>query len=154
VFETTVAHCMAKGLVGGNGFAFDASMFKADANCQPLPGTRPPSAAGDRLAHVAGADHWSPPDLREAGCDVLGERISSASRRIQLEAALALGCPTPCLASVPSSSDGSIAAPSRHVGLGEDCRRQSARCWAPLPCCCRCRRCWVASCCCPAFGAA
>ena len=34
VFETTVRRCMAEGLVGGEGFAVDASMIKADANRQ------------------------------------------------------------------------------------------------------------------------
>jgi len=34
VFETVVRRCMAEGLVGGEGFAVDASMIKADANRQ------------------------------------------------------------------------------------------------------------------------
>jgi transposase len=34
VFETTVARCIAEGLVEGEGFAIDASMIKADANRQ------------------------------------------------------------------------------------------------------------------------
>src|SRR5215213_11233695 len=34
LFESTVARCIAKGLVGGEGFAVDASMIKADANRQ------------------------------------------------------------------------------------------------------------------------
>ena len=34
LFEATVARCMAEGLVGGEGFAVDASMIKADANRQ------------------------------------------------------------------------------------------------------------------------
>ena len=34
VFETTVQRCIAEGLVGGEGFAVDASMIKADANRQ------------------------------------------------------------------------------------------------------------------------
>lgn len=34
VFETVVRRCMAEGLVGGEGFAVDASMVKADANRQ------------------------------------------------------------------------------------------------------------------------
>ena len=34
LFETTVAHCMAEGLVGGEGFAVDASLIRADANRQ------------------------------------------------------------------------------------------------------------------------
>jgi transposase len=34
LFETTVARCMEEGLVGGNGFATDASLIKADANKQ------------------------------------------------------------------------------------------------------------------------
>jgi transposase len=34
LFETTVARCMAEGLVGGEGFAVDASLIKADANRQ------------------------------------------------------------------------------------------------------------------------
>src|SRR6202790_245221 len=32
VFESVVERCMAEGLVGGEGFAIDASMIKADAN--------------------------------------------------------------------------------------------------------------------------
>ena len=40
VFETTVQRCMAEGLVGGEGFAVDASMVKADANRQhSMPGS-------------------------------------------------------------------------------------------------------------------
>src|SRR6187402_2891764 len=34
LFETTVARCIDEGLVGGEGFAVDASMIKADANRQ------------------------------------------------------------------------------------------------------------------------
>lgn len=48
VFETTVRRCMAEGLVGGEGFAVDASMVKADANRQRgVPGGEglPPDAA-------------------------------------------------------------------------------------------------------------
>src|SRR5271168_792498 len=40
VFETTVQHCIGEGLVGGEGFAVDASMIKADANRQrSVPGS-------------------------------------------------------------------------------------------------------------------
>ncbi len=48
LFETTVARCMAEGLVGGEGFAVDASLIKADANRQrSVPGSEglPPHAA-------------------------------------------------------------------------------------------------------------
>lgn len=34
VFEQVLQHCIAKGLVGGEGFAIDASIIKADANRQ------------------------------------------------------------------------------------------------------------------------
>src|SRR5271155_2423762 len=34
LFETTVRRCIAEGLVGGDGFAADASLIKADANKQ------------------------------------------------------------------------------------------------------------------------
>ncbi|MFM1816129.1 MAG: hypothetical protein RLZ98_2824 [Pseudomonadota bacterium] len=38
-FERIVASCIAAGLVGGNGFAVDASLIEADANkCRSLPG--------------------------------------------------------------------------------------------------------------------
>ena len=40
LFETTVARCMTEGLVGGDGFAVDASLIKADANRQrSVPGS-------------------------------------------------------------------------------------------------------------------
>ncbi len=48
VFETTVRRCMTEGLVGGEGFAVDASLIKADANRQRgVPGEEglPPEAA-------------------------------------------------------------------------------------------------------------
>jgi transposase len=46
LFEETVARCIAEGLVGGEGFAVDASMIKADANRQnSTPG-----------------DEWEPPN--------------------------------------------------------------------------------------------
>ena len=46
LFEETVARCISEGLVGGEGFAVDASMIKADANRQnSTPG-----------------DEWEPPD--------------------------------------------------------------------------------------------
>jgi transposase len=41
LFETVVRRCMAEGLVGGEGFAVDASLIKADANRQRcVPGPR------------------------------------------------------------------------------------------------------------------
>ncbi|MCV9938211.1 transposase [Boseaceae bacterium BT-24-1] len=47
VFETTVRCCMDEGLVGGEGFAVDASLIKADANrqsgCRAVTGCRPRS---------------------------------------------------------------------------------------------------------------
>jgi transposase len=40
LFETSVERCMAEGLVGGEGFAVDASLIKADANRQrSVPGS-------------------------------------------------------------------------------------------------------------------
>src|SRR5881396_482393 len=40
LFETTVRRCLAEGLIGGEGFAVDASMIKADANRQrSVPGS-------------------------------------------------------------------------------------------------------------------
>ena len=40
VFETTVQRCLDEGLVGGEGFAVDASMIRADANRQrSVPGS-------------------------------------------------------------------------------------------------------------------
>ena len=41
VFETVVRRCMAEGLVGGEGFAVDASLIEADANRQrSVPGQK------------------------------------------------------------------------------------------------------------------
>ena len=46
LFEDTVTRCIAEGLVGGEGFAVDASMIKADANRQ----------------NSTRGDEWEPPD--------------------------------------------------------------------------------------------
>jgi transposase len=50
LFETVVRRCMAEGLVGGEGFAVDASLIKADANRQRcVPGDEGlPAAAASR----------------------------------------------------------------------------------------------------------
>jgi transposase len=50
LFETVVRRCMAEGLVGGEGFAVDASLIKADANRQRcVPGEEGlPAAAASR----------------------------------------------------------------------------------------------------------
>jgi len=48
LFESVVRRCMAEGLVGGQGFAVDASLIKADANrqrCVPGEEGLPPEAA-------------------------------------------------------------------------------------------------------------
>ncbi len=52
LFETTVARCISEGMVGGEGFAVDASMIKADANRQrSVPGSEglPPEAASHAI---------------------------------------------------------------------------------------------------------
>ncbi|KIL98483.1 Mobile element protein [Paramagnetospirillum magnetotacticum MS-1] len=52
LFEATVERCMAEGLVGGEGFAVDASMIKADANRQrSVPGDEglPDEATGQAV---------------------------------------------------------------------------------------------------------
>jgi IS5 family transposase len=50
VFETVVRRCMTEGLVGGEGFAVDASMVKADANRQR-------GAPGSEGLSLAAANH-------------------------------------------------------------------------------------------------
>ena len=51
VFETVVRRCMAEGLVGGEGFAVDASMIEADANRQRgVPGSE--GLAPEAASHV------------------------------------------------------------------------------------------------------
>ena len=58
LFEATVARCMAEGLVGGEGFATDASLIKADANKQR-------SAAAD-LDHAVIVDVEASRAIRQA----------------------------------------------------------------------------------------
>jgi len=56
LFETTVASCMAEGLVGGEGFAVDASLIRADVDRQQaVPGSEglPPDAAGRAVREYA-----------------------------------------------------------------------------------------------------
>jgi transposase len=53
LFETVVSRCMAEGLVGGEGFAVDASLIKADANrqrCVPGDEGLPPEAASRAIS--------------------------------------------------------------------------------------------------------
>jgi transposase len=53
LFEASVERCLAEGLVGGEGFAVDASLIRADANRQrSVPGSEalPPEAAGHAVS--------------------------------------------------------------------------------------------------------
>jgi transposase len=53
LFETVVSRCIAEGLVGGEGFAVDASLIKADANrqrCVPGDEGLPPEAASRAIS--------------------------------------------------------------------------------------------------------
>ena len=70
VFETTVQTCMASGLVGGEGFAADASIIRANANRQnSIPGgddhdwTGGPGCGPSRPVreYLAGLDEDAPP---------------------------------------------------------------------------------------------
>jgi transposase len=57
LFETVVRRCMAEGLVGGEGFAVDASLIAADANrqrCVPGAGGLPPEAASRAIDEYLG----------------------------------------------------------------------------------------------------
>ena len=60
VFETVLQRCIAEGLVGGEGFAIDASLIKADANRQKgIEGEKglPPEATGRAFQeYLAGLD--------------------------------------------------------------------------------------------------
>ena len=59
LFETTVERCMAEGLVGGEGFAVDASLIRADANRQtggPGSDGLPPDAADAMVFHAGTAE--------------------------------------------------------------------------------------------------
>ena len=67
LFETTVQRCMTEGLVGGEGFAADASLIKADANKQRSVG----GIARGRL----GGDGGDPP---------LGQGVSRHAERGRL----------------------------------------------------------------------
>src|SRR4029077_5909158 len=58
VFETTVQRCIDEGLVGGEGFAVDASMIKADAGDRNrIEGSAglPPGAAGRAVTEYLAA---------------------------------------------------------------------------------------------------
>jgi len=60
VFEKTLERCLAEDLVGGEGFAIDASVIKADANRQRA--CRAPTSAGTGRprSHDRSASTWRP----------------------------------------------------------------------------------------------
>ncbi len=67
VFESVLRRCMSEGLVGGEGFAIDASVIKADANrARGVPGAEASMAQGRRSeprgARVPGCARGDQPD--------------------------------------------------------------------------------------------
>src|SRR5215468_3071386 len=90
LFETTVATCMEKGLIGGEGFAVDASIIRADANRQnSIAGgddhdwTGGPGGGGPTRAvgeYLAGLDETAPPP-KEISLSDPGSRLTAAVGR-------------------------------------------------------------------------
>ena len=66
VFEMTVRRCIAEGLVGGEGFAVDASLIRADVNRQR-------AASGERRRSATGS-----------GGEPRGRRVSGGARRCRV----------------------------------------------------------------------
>ena len=71
LFETVVERCLREGLVGGEGFAVDASLIAADANKQrSVPGDEWPIASLGADAGGPFASIWQrwtmPPSVRPA----------------------------------------------------------------------------------------
>src|SRR5260370_27345282 len=63
VFERVVEACMAAGLVGGEGFAVDASLIVADANKQrSIPGSEWHKTRNPETATPAVKEHMATPD--------------------------------------------------------------------------------------------
>ena len=97
LFETTVARCMAEGLVGGEGFAVDASLIRADASRQSggpgsdgLPPDADNRAVREYLAVLDDARSarrrrwcpsiWRPPIPPRAGPARIGAQPSTPTR--------------------------------------------------------------------------
>ena len=80
LFEATVQRCMAEGLVGGEGFAADASLIKADANKQ-----RSACSVGERST----GRRWRRAARSREYLDTLDEAAWGAATRGQAEVRLA-----------------------------------------------------------------
>lgn len=94
LFETVLRRCMAEGLVGGEGFAVDASLIKADANRQRcVPGDEGlPSEAASRSWASGRRRRSRSWRLDNGGChpaacrgDRRGKRVDTASTRYRLD---------------------------------------------------------------------
>ena len=60
LFETVVERCITEGLVGGEGFAIDASIIRADANHRHgVPSTEPVGATPKYLSMTDPAARWT-----------------------------------------------------------------------------------------------
>jgi len=60
LFETVVERCITEGLVGGEGFAIDASIIRADANRRRgVPSTEPVGATPKYLSMTDPAARWT-----------------------------------------------------------------------------------------------
>jgi transposase len=65
VFERVVGTCIAAGLVGGEGFAVDASLIVADANKQrSIPGSEWNKRGDPQGAGRAMREYWQPSTMR------------------------------------------------------------------------------------------
>ena len=104
LFQDTVARCIAEGLVGGEAFAVDASMIKADANRQrSTPGDdwRPPDDPGRAVREYlsvlddtafGAATSVTPKDCRSG---VALDRRQRRARLLRLQRQLPDRCNTP-----------------------------------------------------------
>ena len=92
LFETVVRRCMAEGLVGGEGFAVDASLIAADANRQRcVPGEQglPPEAASraiDEYLVLDDAAFGAPPPVTPKFISPVSTLSRRPARQARVEA--------------------------------------------------------------------
>ena len=131
VFEKVLERCLAEGLVGGEGFAIDASVIKADANRRRMYRSTGKATADDTLIYRSSVYDCADCELKSRCCpNTTHRKIARQVHESDTRRGSPTGDDTSIRAIAPTSKEGrdAVRSPQTHPAAGSLAAPRPERC--------------------------